>query len=71
MLDSNGMLWVKNYDQIFVLDTRVANQTGNIIIVSTIEITDKYVKTFNYTFTIVEEEPASQLFAPEANGDAI
>lgn len=64
-IDSDLMIWVKNYDQIMIIDVRDINKTGQVHIIRSIELNNKYIKTYNYTITVVEDEPAMKLFAKQ------
>jgi hypothetical protein len=62
-LDGDGMIWIKNYDQILVLDSR-SLPTGNVTVINVIDASKLYAKSINYTFTVVEKQPAAWLFMP-------
>jgi hypothetical protein len=61
------MLWIKNYDQIFVVDPRLIEKIGNVTVVSIINMTTPLLKTYEYTITVVESQPPIQVSAPSAS----
>jgi hypothetical protein len=61
-LDNDGMLWIKNHDQIFVVNPKSTSLDGKIELIAIINTTSKYINTYNYTVIVVENEPPFSLF---------
>lgn len=68
-IDGDGVLWVKVFDQLIVIDARNVRASGKVKILNSFHLNKYHIKSYDYTFSIVEDLSANNAFLTDPKLD--